>query len=156
MRLLYAEDENSLRELTAQRLTEAGYSVDACADGLEALDYLAVTDYDAVILDILMPRLDGLSVLRQLRREGKSVVLVVEDTGVGIPEEDLDKIFDRFYRVDKARSRAAGGTGLGLSIVRDTARQHGGEVSAQSREGAGSRFTVRFPALEEGGGEHEA
>ena len=91
-----------------------------------------------------------------LRREGKSVVLVVEDTGVGIPEEDLDKIFDRFYRVDKARSRAAGGTGLGLSIVRDTARQHGGEVSAQSREGAGSRFTVRFPALEEGGAEHEA
>ena len=54
-------------------------------------------------------------------------VLTVEDTGVGIPEEDIDRIFDRFYRVDKARSRAAGGTGLGLSIVRDTARRHGGD-----------------------------
>ena len=72
-------------------------------------------------------------------------VLTVEDTGVGIPEEDIDRIFDRFYRVDKARSRAAGGTGLGLSIVRDTARRHGGDVTAHRREGKGTCFTVRLP-----------
>ena len=75
-----------------------------------------------------------------------SVLLRIEDTGVGIPEQDLPKIFDRFYRVDKARSRAAGGTGLGLSIVRDTVRQHGGSVSVRRREPEpGSCFEVRFP-----------
>ncbi|HIT56862.1 MAG TPA: two-component sensor histidine kinase, partial [Candidatus Galloscillospira stercoripullorum] len=80
-----------------------------------------------------------------LRREGGGTAIAVEDNGIGIPEEDLPKIFDRFYRVDKARSRAAGGTGLGLSIVRDTARQHGGEVTASAREGGGSCFEVVFP-----------
>jgi len=82
------------------------------------------------------------------RREDDQVLLVVEDTGVGIPQEDLDKIFDRFYRVDKARSRAAGGTGLGLSIARDTARRHGGDIRAQRMEGEGTRFTVLFPVFE--------
>lgn len=76
--------------------------------------------------------------------------LVVEDTGVGIPAEDLNKIFDRFYRVDKARSRAAGGTGLGLSIVRDTAGRYNGTVSVQRREPEGTRFTVTFPLCERG------
>ena len=89
--------------------------------------------------------LPGGRVMISLWQEGEKVHLQVEDTGVGIPEEDLPKIFDRFYRVDKARSRAAGGTGLGLSIVRDTARQHGGEVTASAREGGGSCFEVVFP-----------
>jgi len=90
-------------------------------------------------------------VMTSLRREGDEVVLRVEDTGVGIPEEDMDKIFNRFYRVDKARSRAAGGTGLGLSIVRDMAMQHGGTVSVSRREPEGSCFAVRFPAWQKGG-----
>ena len=85
-------------------------------------------------------------------RRDDRVCLEVSDTGVGIPEEDLPKIFDRFYRVDKARSRAAGGTGLGLSIVRDTVRAHGGTISVCRREdGPGTRFTVEFPAWREGG-----
>lgn len=82
--------------------------------------------------------------------EGDRAVLTVEDTGVGIPQEEITKIFDRFYRVDKARSRAAGGTGLGLSIVQDTARRYGGTVRAQRREGEGSRFIVTFPLCREG------
>ena len=82
---------------------------------------------------------------------GGKVVIMVEDTGVGIPEEDIDKVFDRFYRVDKARSRAAGGTGLGLSIVQDTARRHGGDVTVQRRTPEGSRFVVSFPLCGEGG-----
>ena len=80
------------------------------------------------------------------------------DTGLGIPEEDLPKVFNRFYRVDKARSRAAGGTGLGLSIVRDTVRRHGGWVTARPRNPEGSLFTVGFPRLvpeERGKGEAE-
>ena len=95
--------------------------------------------------------LPGGRVMVCLRREGDEVVLRVEDTGVGIPEEDLDKVFNRFYRVDKARSRAAGGTGLGLSIVRSTVWQHGGTVTASRREPEGSCFTVRFPLWKEGG-----
>ena len=78
-------------------------------------------------------------------RDGDQILLEVGDTGVGIPEEDLPKVFNRFYRVDKARSRAAGGTGLGLSIVRDTARRHNGWVTARPRNPEGSLFTAGFP-----------
>ena len=80
-----------------------------------------------------------------LSHDGAAVTLVVEDNGVGIPEEDLPKVFDRFYRVDKARSRAAGGTGLGLAIVSDTVRRRGGTVAAGNRPGGGARFTVQWP-----------
>jgi two-component system phosphate regulon sensor histidine kinase PhoR len=69
----------------------------------------------------------------------------VKDTGIGIPEEDLARIFERFYRVDKARSRALGGTGLGLAIVKHLVQSLGGEISVQSRLGEGSTFTFTLP-----------
>ena len=97
--------------------------------------------------------LPGGTVTVTLSAGGDEVCLRVEDTGVGIPEADLPKIFDRFYRVDKARSRAAGGTGLGLSIVRDTVRQHGGTITARRREPEGTCFEVRFARWREEGGE---
>lgn len=71
----------------------------------------------------------------------------VSDQGIGIPEKDLERIFERFYRVDPARSRLTGGTGLGLSIVKHIANNHGGDVSLWSIEGAGSTFTIRFPII---------
>lgn len=77
------------------------------------------------------------------------VEFVVTDSGVGIPAKDLDRIFERFYRVDKARSRGTGGTGLGLAIVRHVVNNHRGEVDVASVEGEGSTFTLRFPALTE-------
>ena len=77
--------------------------------------------------------------------QGSTAVLIVEDNGVGIPENELDRIFQRFYRVDKARSREAGGTGLGLAIVRETAEKFGGSVTAANRPQGGARFTVQFP-----------
>lgn len=80
------------------------------------------------------------------RRVGDKVTLSVADTGVGIPEADMPRIFERFYRVDKARSRAAGGTGLGLSIVRDAVKRHGGEITVQAGQPAGTIFTVTLPA----------
>ncbi|MCL2002995.1 MAG: HAMP domain-containing histidine kinase [Oscillospiraceae bacterium] len=76
--------------------------------------------------------------------------LVVADTGAGIPKDELPRIFDRFYRVDKARSRAAGGEGLGLSIAAETAARLGGSIAAESELDKGSRFTVRFPLCSPG------
>ena len=73
------------------------------------------------------------------------VEIAVADHGIGIPSRDLERIFERFYRVDRARSRDTGGTGLGLSIVRHVAGNHGGEVRVESREGEGSTFTLRLP-----------
>ena len=91
----------------------------------------------------------GGTVQVSLLRQGPRALLRVEDNGPGIPEEDLPRVFQRFYRVDKARSRAAGGTGLGLSIVRDTVRRHGGWVTVRARQPEGSVFTVGFPAVPE-------
>jgi two-component system sensor histidine kinase SenX3 len=79
------------------------------------------------------------------QREGDKVEISVRDHGIGIPTKDLQRIFERFYRVDRARSRETGGTGLGLSIVRHVAQSHGGDVSVVSREGEGSTFTLTLP-----------
>jgi len=69
----------------------------------------------------------------------------VTDEGIGIPERDRERIFERFYRVDPARSRATGGTGLGLAIVKHVTAAHGGNVAVWSQEGIGSTFTLRLP-----------
>ncbi len=87
----------------------------------------------------------GGSVYVKLRKDGGDAVLTVEDTGIGIPQKDLPHVFERFYRVDKARSREAGGSGLGLSIVKSAVEEFGGSVTAQNREGGGMCFTVRLP-----------
>ena len=76
---------------------------------------------------------------------GEWVEFRVKDFGLGIPSRDLDRVFERFYRVDRARSRDTGGTGLGLAIVRHVANNHGGEVSVTSIEGEGSIFSLKIP-----------
>lgn len=90
---------------------------------------------------------DGL-VFVTLRNREDDVVITVEDTGVGIPEDAVGHIFERFYRVDKARSRQAGGSGLGLSIVRELVQRNMGEISVAPREQGGTCFTVTFPRFE--------
>jgi two-component system sensor histidine kinase SenX3 len=77
--------------------------------------------------------------------DAEEVSLVVQDHGIGIPAKDLQRIFERFYRVDQARSRETGGTGLGLAIVRHVARNHGGDITVSSREGEGSTFMLVVP-----------
>jgi two-component system phosphate regulon sensor histidine kinase PhoR len=80
-----------------------------------------------------------------VEQDGANLVVSVEDTGIGVPEADLDRIFERFYRVDAARSRALGSTGLGLSIVRHLVGAMGGDIHVTSRVGKGSRFTITLP-----------
>lgn len=77
------------------------------------------------------------------------VFVEIEDTGIGIPTRYTDRVFERFFRVDRARSRESGGTGLGLSIVRNVARAHGGNVALRSKVGVGSTFTVSFPIVDD-------
>jgi signal transduction histidine kinase len=79
------------------------------------------------------------------RRRGGVIEVTVADHGPGIPEADLSRIFERFYRVDRSRTRDPGGTGLGLSIVRHLVELHGGTVSATNREGGGAILTLRLP-----------
>ena len=89
---------------------------------------------------------DGTRVTVSARANESMVDIVVTDQGVGIPADELDRIFERFYRVDPARARSTGGTGLGLSIVKHVAATHGGEVRVWSVEGEGSSFTLTLPA----------
>jgi two-component system sensor histidine kinase SenX3 len=88
---------------------------------------------------------DRTKVVVSVRVEAELAEISVTDQGVGIPDQDLNRIFERFYRVDPARSRITGGTGLGLAIVKHIAATHGGDVSVWSVEGAGSTFTLRLP-----------
>ena len=81
------------------------------------------------------------------RRDGAVVEIIVADHGPGIPAADLPRIFERFYRVDRSRTRDPGGTGLGLSIVRHLVELHEGTVSAANREGGGAIITIRLPAV---------
>ncbi|MFD6419632.1 sensor histidine kinase, partial [Streptomyces sp. NPDC060194] len=87
----------------------------------------------------------GIAARRVAAPGGDLIEIAVTDQGIGIPEKDRERIFERFYRVDPARSRATGGTGLGLAIVKHVAASHGGEVTVWSAEGQGSTFTLRLP-----------
>jgi two-component system sensor histidine kinase SenX3 len=87
----------------------------------------------------------GSTVQVRARTDGRWIDLSVADHGIGIPRRDLERVFERFYRVDRARSRETGGTGLGLAIVRHVASNHAGDVRVESLEGEGSTFTLRLP-----------
>lgn len=88
---------------------------------------------------------DGGKITVNMKTTDDQMILSISDQGLGIPKEDLPKIFDRFYRVDKARSRAQGGTGLGLSIAKEIIKQHNGFIWAKSEYGKGSTFTIVLP-----------
>jgi heavy metal sensor kinase len=120
---------------------------------LGQLQDLVVKGDEARLRELFMNLLDNAirytpapgTVSTSIRREGQMAVVAITDTGVGIPAEDIPFIFERFYRVDKARSRADGGSGLGLAICRHIAEAHGGKIEVQSQVGAGSTFSVRLP-----------
>jgi two-component system phosphate regulon sensor histidine kinase PhoR len=97
--------------------------------------------------------------VRAVYRDDGQLAILISDTGVGIPSQDLPRIFERFYRVDKARSRQVGGTGLGLSIVKHVVERMKGKVTVESHLGKGSTFTLLLPAIDRrelGPSSHEA
>jgi len=139
-----------LRE-AAERVRPAA---DACGVALDvAAPDLTVMGDDRQLVSAVANLLDnavkyserGSTVTASATAAGGWVEVAVSDRGIGIPAKDVDRIFERFYRVDRARSRATGGTGLGLAIVRHVVANHDGEVRVSSREGEGSTFTVRLP-----------
>jgi signal transduction histidine kinase len=82
--------------------------------------------------------------------DSSDVKITVSDTGIGIPEENLPFIFDRFYRVDKSRSRTSGGSGLGLSITRAIVEAHNGNIEVKSKPGVGTQFIINLPLISHG------
>lgn len=126
---------------------EQGLSIEVYGEPVTVLG--SASDLGLAVRNLLNNALrytdSGGRVTIRLERKAEEAVLTVADTGIGIPQRDLARVFERFYRIDDARSRATGGTGLGLAIVRHVVEMHGGGVTVESELGAGSTFTVRLP-----------
>lgn len=99
------------------------------------------------LVDNAIKYTDSGNIILNAFAEAEKVVIEIQDTGVGIPSEDQARIFERFYIVDKSRSRKVGGTGLGLSIVKHIILQHKGEINIESRKGFGTKFIIKIPIL---------
>jgi len=122
----------------------------SCDEGLAVLgdEDLLVTALRNLVENAVAYSPEKTRVMVSANRDGANAALIsVADQGIGIPERDLERIFERFYRVDPARSRATGGTGLGLAIVKHVVAAHSGKVTVWSKEGVGSTFTLRLPAM---------
>ena len=100
---------------------------------------------DNIINNAIKYSPDGGKITVSMKTTETQMILSISDEGLGIPKKDLPKIFDRFYRVDKARSRAQGGSGLGLAIAKEIIKQHNGFIWAKSEYGKGSTFTIVLP-----------
>jgi signal transduction histidine kinase len=143
-------------------LALAGHRRSAAKSGLElTADFTRIEGQDAVVradpTDVAVA-LDNLlanaitytergHVTVRVAATEERVEIAVEDTGVGIPAKDVERVFERFYRVDRARARASGGTGLGLSLVRHVAERAGGSVAIESHEGVGTTVTIALPRV---------
>ena len=136
------------------RMKANARGIDLVATGEEGLVVLGDEDLLVTALRNLLENAVAYSpektrvVISSARDVVSAAQISVADQGIGIPERDLERIFERFYRVDPARSRATGGTGLGLAIVKHVMAAHGGKVSVWSKEGVGSTFTLRLPLLD--------
>ena len=167
MRILIAEDERSLNEIIAKKLTSDGYSVDACLDGEEAISVLSYTDYDAVILDIMMPKADGYAVLRSLREAGKTTPVLfltakdaVSDRVKGLDSGANDYLVKPFaFEELSARLRAITRVPFGmaenviavsdltLDCSRQTVKSGGKDISLSGKEYALLEYLMRNSGL---------
>jgi two-component system, OmpR family, sensor histidine kinase SenX3 len=137
-----AVDQNRVSAEARRIRLVTGGDLDAEVYGDEAL---LVTALHNLVANAITYSPDGSRVGIGVRRSNGVVELAVTDQGLGIPEQDLDRVFERFFRVDQARARNTGGTGLGLAIVKHVAQNHGGDVRVWSQLGRGSTFTIRLP-----------
>lgn len=140
---------HSAVEVCAQRAAEKNISIKIdCSTALTATVNPPLIEQALINLigNAVKYSVDGKTVIVSARAENNGIVLSVQDQGYGIETQHLDRLFERFYRVDKGRSRQEGGTGLGLSIVKHITQAHGGTVSVQSRYGEGSTFSIFLPA----------
>jgi two-component system, OmpR family, sensor histidine kinase SenX3 len=143
-------DEVVSRAVDQCAIDAAAKHVDVVQDGERGLEVLGNGDEIALALGNLVANAvsyspDGRRVVVTVNAVDPVVEIAVGDEGVGIPAHELDRIFERFYRVDPARHRSTGGTGLGLSIVKHVVASHGGDVRVRSVEGHGSTFTITLP-----------
>jgi len=142
---------DSLIRDTQPRLRERRLEIGYSAQG-KALAFADPRALEQVLINLLDNAMKysepGGRIELAVEEAGPKLRVRVRDTGIGIPEEDLGRIFERFYRVDKARSRALGGTGLGLAIVKHLVQSLGGEISVASRLGEGSTFTFTLPRVQ--------
>jgi signal transduction histidine kinase len=127
-----------------------GLGLTADLNAIRGEDVAVAMDHTdlAIVLDNLLSNAitytETGSVRVSVSTDGADVIITVSDTGMGIPEHDRERVFERFYRVDRARSRASGGTGLGLSLVKNAVERAGGSVSIDSHIGSGTSVTVRL------------
>ena len=157
--LALVHDVMNLSELQDERALASATDADArqikvSASGFEGVHVYGVREHLLMALNNLLSNAiayspDHTEVSVAVVDSGPSVEIAVKDQGVGIPAEEQDRIFERFYRVDAARARTTGGTGLGLAIVRNVCQNHGGEVTVWSVPGEGSTFTMRLPTPQE-------
>jgi two-component system sensor histidine kinase SenX3 len=138
------------RAIDQSTIDAQAHSIEVVQDGERGLQVLGSTDEVALALGNLVSNAvaysrDGTRVVVAAKADEERVDISVTDQGIGIPPAEIDRIFERFYRVDPSRHRSTGGTGLGLSIVKHVAASHGGEISVWSVEGQGSTFTLSLP-----------
>ena len=141
--------EEAIRLVETAAGTGTTLTLDSFVEGRLVADRAALVQCLRNLIDNAVRYAEGGVVRVGCRRQGDQLVLYVADNGPGIPPDDVPRIFERFYRVDKARSREVGGSGLGLSIVRHLTEAQGGRVWAESKLGSGSTFYLAFPATEE-------
>jgi two-component system phosphate regulon sensor histidine kinase PhoR len=136
----------ALRSAAAEKDLDVSFATDNGAHRIKASRFLLEQMFINLIDNAVKYTPDsGKIAIRISSSAGGAVLTEIEDTGIGIPKEHLPRIFERFYRVDKTRSRNLGGTGLGLSIVKHVVIMHGGKIDVHSEEGKGSRFSISLP-----------
>lgn len=147
VRLLVERVGDAFRPVAERKRQQLQVDVSAAAGSVEADGPLLERALSNLVDNALKYTPEGGRVRVWGSTEQGQVTLAVEDNGMGIPEADLPRVFERFYRVDKSRSRDLGGTGLGLSIVKHIIQLHGGSISVKSAVGTGSTFSIRLPQV---------
>ena len=143
---LYALAEQTIRELSAAaELSGVALSLEGTSATISGIPQMLQSILFNLADNAIKYNHPGGSVTIRVEELAKNVRLTVRDTGIGIPQEDQERIFERFYRVDKSHSKEVGGTGLGLSIVKHAAMIHSAEIHLDSTLGKGTAITVDFP-----------